>query len=172
MDQVKIGGFLKELRNEKRLTQEQLAEQIGVTRRSVSRWETGSNLPDLDILMELADFYQVELREILDGERKDAPMDAVLAETTLKVAEYSNEEKKRISTTVLAYLLVGIAALVVGTAMDFLALEDHFWVGFVEGACTGIQFWALMMGILFATGSLTKVQTFKRRLLGRKEMAE
>ena len=41
MDQVKIGGFLKELRNEKRLTQEQLAEQIGVTRRSVSRWETG-----------------------------------------------------------------------------------------------------------------------------------
>ena len=99
-------------------------------------------------------------------------MDAVLAETTLKVAEYSNEEKKRISTTVLAYLLVGIAALVVGTAMDFLALEDHFWVGFVEGACTGIQFWALMMGILFATGNLTKVQTFKRRLLGRKEMAE
>ena len=47
MDQQKIGGFLKELRLEKQMTQEQLAEQIGVSRRTVSRWETGNNLPDL-----------------------------------------------------------------------------------------------------------------------------
>lgn len=44
MNQIKIGGFLKELRKEKGLTQEQLAEQFNVSRRSVSRWETGSNL--------------------------------------------------------------------------------------------------------------------------------
>lgn len=172
MDQVKIGGFLKTLRTEKGLTQEQLAEQVGVTRRSVSRWETGSNLPDLDILMELADYYQVELRELLDGERKNAPMDPVLQETALKVAEYSNEEKKRITRTVLVYLMIGIAALMVNTALKFLAVEGNFWAGFVEGACTGIQFWALVMGILFATGSLTKVKAFKLRLLGRKDAAE
>lgn len=41
MDQQKIGGFLKELRQEKKMTQEQLAEQMGVSRRTVSRWETG-----------------------------------------------------------------------------------------------------------------------------------
>ena len=172
MDQVKIGGFLKTLRSEKGLTQEQLAEQVGVTRRSVSRWETGSNLPDLDVLMELADYYQVELRELLDGERKSEQMDPVLQETALKVAEYSNAEKKRITKTVLVYLMIGIAALIVSTAMKFLGLEEGFWVGFVEGGCTGILFWALMMGILFVTGSLTKVQSFKRRLLGKKEAAE
>ena len=58
MDQIKIGSFLKELRSGKGLTQEQLAEKLNVSRRSVSRWETGSNLPDLDLLIEMADFYQ------------------------------------------------------------------------------------------------------------------
>lgn len=69
MDQIKIGAFLRELRKEKGLTQEQLAEEFNVSRRSVSRWETGSNLPDLDLLLELADHYQVELRELLNGQR-------------------------------------------------------------------------------------------------------
>ena len=169
MDQIKIGSFLKALRNEKGLTQEHLAEVVNVSRRSVSRWETGSNLPDLDVLMELADYYNVELRELLDGERKSEQMDQVLKETALKVAEYSNEEKKRITTTVLVYLTIGIVALGVSTALKFVELEESFWPGFLDGACTGILFWALMMGVLYATGTLTKVQSFKRRLLGRKE---
>ena len=70
MDQKKVGSFLRELRKEKQLTQEQLAERFGVTNRSVSRWETGSNMPDLSILVELADFYDVDIRDIIDGERK------------------------------------------------------------------------------------------------------
>ena len=61
MDQQKIGQFLRECRKEKGITQEQLAEMLGVTNRSVSRWENGSNLPDLDILIEMADYYDVEL---------------------------------------------------------------------------------------------------------------
>ena len=70
MDQQKIGGFLKELRQEKQMTQEQLAEQMGVSRRTVSRWETGNNLPDLSVIIELADFYDVDLNEIFRGERR------------------------------------------------------------------------------------------------------
>ena len=62
MDQIRIGEFLKELRKEKGLTQEQLAEQFNVSRRSVSRWETGSNLPDLSIIVELAEFYDVDIK--------------------------------------------------------------------------------------------------------------
>ena len=64
MNQVKIGEFLKELRKEKGLTQ----EQFNVSRRSVSRWETGNNMPDLDTLIEMADYYEIDLRELLDGE--------------------------------------------------------------------------------------------------------
>ena len=66
----KIGGFLKLLRKEKELTQEQLAERFYVSSRTVSRWETGSNMPDLSVLIEIADFYQVDIREILDGKGK------------------------------------------------------------------------------------------------------
>ena len=61
MDQQKIGQFLRECRKEKGITQEQLAEMLGVTNRSVSRWENGSNLPDLDVLIDMADYYDVEL---------------------------------------------------------------------------------------------------------------
>lgn len=79
MNQQKIGTFLKELRNEKNLTQEQLAEKLGVSRRTVSRWETGSNMPDLDLLIEMADHYEVDLRELLDGERKSEKMNKCLS---------------------------------------------------------------------------------------------
>ena len=73
MDQQKIGTFLKQLRQEHQLTQENLAEIMCVTNRSVSRWENGVNLPDLPTLIQLADFYGVELRELLDGEPKVPP---------------------------------------------------------------------------------------------------
>ena len=66
MNQQRTGEFLKHLRKNKRLTQEQLAEHFFVSSRTVSRWETGSNMPDLDMLIELADFYDVDLREIID----------------------------------------------------------------------------------------------------------
>ncbi len=70
MDMKKIGGFLRRLRKEKGLTQEQLAEILFVSGRTVSRWETGTNMPDLSILILLAELYDVEIKEILDGERR------------------------------------------------------------------------------------------------------
>ena len=67
MDQQKIGAFLKVLRKQKGLTQEQIAEKFNVSSRTVSRWENGNNMPDLDVLIEISDFYEVDLRELLDG---------------------------------------------------------------------------------------------------------
>ena len=87
MDTKKIGAFLKQCRKEKNLTQEQLAEKFGVSSRTVSRWETGSNMPDLSILVELADYYDMDLKELLDGERSQ-PMNQEMRETLDKVADY------------------------------------------------------------------------------------
>lgn len=56
MDQVKIGNFLKKLRKEKGITQEQLAEILNVSGRTVSRWENGNNMPDISILVDIADY--------------------------------------------------------------------------------------------------------------------
>jgi transcriptional regulator with XRE-family HTH domain len=97
MNPKTIGLFLKQLRNEKRLTQEQLAEVLGVSGRTVSRWETGSNLPDLSILVQISEYYGVEIKEILNGERKSENMDQELKETLLKVADYTELEKKKVA---------------------------------------------------------------------------
>ena len=96
MDTMKIGEFLKELRKEKGLTQEQLAEILLVSGRTVSRWETGTNMPDLSVLIQMAEFYGVEIKEILDGERKSEIMDKELKETLSKVADYNKLEKKKV----------------------------------------------------------------------------
>ncbi|MBR6709153.1 MAG: helix-turn-helix transcriptional regulator [Clostridia bacterium] len=95
MNQQKMGAFLRSLRREKGLTQEQLAERFYVSSRTVSRWETGSNMPDVDMLIELADFYAVDIRELMDGERKSENMDKETKDTLKKVASYASEESNR-----------------------------------------------------------------------------
>lgn len=165
MDMLKIGRFLKELRNETGLAQETLAEKLGVSRRTVSRWETGTNMPDFDLLIEMSDLYKVDLREILDGERRGEHMDKEMKETVLQVAEYGNEEKKRITMMVRIYFIVGIVALIINGTMTVLELEESFWTGFIKGATIGLALVSMIMGIFYTTGTLEKVKAFKRRLL-------
>lgn len=93
MNQIKIGDFLRKLRHEKELTQIQLADILFVSNKSISRWEKGKGLPDIDILIELARFYGVSLEELLDGQRNE--MTDNVESTVLKVAELENEEKKK-----------------------------------------------------------------------------
>ena len=95
MDQKKIGKFLKRLRKEKGLTQEQLAERFYVSSKTVSRWETGSNMPDVGTLIDLADFYDVDIRELIDGERKSEMMDKKTKDILKKVAAYATEGEKK-----------------------------------------------------------------------------
>lgn len=114
IDQIKIGRFLRELRKEKGNTQEEIANLYGISSRSVSRWENGNNMPDLALLVELADYYQVDIKEIIDGERKSEKMNMETKETTnenetedirtngsetketlLKIADYADHQKRR-----------------------------------------------------------------------------
>lgn len=168
MDQNKVGSFIKELRKVKNLTQEQLAEEFSVSRRTVSRWETGNNMPDLDILIEMSDFFEVDLREILDGERKHEKMNEELRETVMKVAEYSNEGKKKMAKVTLIYFILGIISIVINQGMRFFDLPSTFWVGFLEGTTSGITLAAMILGVLYITGAMAKVREFKLRLLKRK----
>lgn len=69
MDTIKIGNFLAELRKEQNLTQEALGEKLGVTNKTVSRWENGNYLPPVEMLQELSILYAVSINEILCGER-------------------------------------------------------------------------------------------------------
>lgn len=168
MNQQKIGSFLKELRNGKKLTQEQLAEKLGVSRRTVSRWETGSNMPDLDILIEMTDYYEVDLRELLDGERKSGKMNRELEETVLKVADYSNEEKMKFTRRMHWIYLAAFVSFILFFVLWFTEPEDaSFWFGYAEGVSLGIPFAAVFAGALMTGKNAAKFLAFKKRILNR-----
>lgn len=95
MDLQKIGACLRDLRKEKGLTQEQLAERFNVSQRTVSRWETGSVTPDLDVLLQLADFYEVDLRALLNGERVNMKMTEETIETVRKAAVLTKQKENK-----------------------------------------------------------------------------
>ena len=113
MNLQKMGNLLRELRKEKGLTQEKLAEQFHVTGRTVSRWETGTNLPDIDILVSLSDFYNISLRDLIDGERKEHQVENQQKEALLKIAEYSKERERHLIRKIFLCTFIGIAAWIV-----------------------------------------------------------
>ncbi len=69
MDQIKIGKFIAALRKEKGMTQEQLGEKLGVTNKTVSRWENGNYMPDVEMLSLLSKEFGVTINELIGGER-------------------------------------------------------------------------------------------------------
>ena len=71
MDLKKTGALIAELRRQKNLTQRELAAQLGVTDKAISRWETGKGFPDVSILDRLANTLDVTITEIVNGERND-----------------------------------------------------------------------------------------------------
>lgn len=75
MNQIKIGEFLKELRKEKGLTQEQFAEQFNVSRWSVSRWETGQSVPESEKLIAISNYFDVSLDYLLKDENENESND-------------------------------------------------------------------------------------------------
>lgn len=162
MDQILIGSFLKELRKEKGLTQEEEAEIFSVSRRTVTRWETGNNMPDLSVLVEIANYYDVDLREIFEGTRKEKKMEKELEETVKQVAEYSNIEKTKAAKTVILYSIIGIVSLIINQILAFMNVEGTFWAGFFRGATAGLALCSSIISLLFVTGKLSKIQNTKR----------
>lgn len=69
MDQIKTGKFIATLRKEKELTQEQLGEKLGVTNKTISRWENGNYMPDIEMLSLLSKEFDVSINELISGER-------------------------------------------------------------------------------------------------------
>lgn len=159
MEQQKIGSFLKELRKEKNLTQEELAEKLNVSGRTVSRWETGSNMPDISMLVELAEFYDVSIPEIINGERESGTMKEKVKETALSLSDYAEAINKRIKMrlfwlTVAA--LIGIIAFVVieATGLD----TPNSIYERVASAGLGLSFGILIVIAMYLSGILGRIK--------------
>ena len=165
MDQKKIGGFLKELRKEKGVTQEQLAEQFNVSNRTISRWENGNNMPDLDILIEISDYYEVDLREILNGERKSENMDKEMKETVLQAVDYTNTEAERYNKRVRLCNAIAMGLFLLYTIIkDTVVYADYSVVKAVIDILQGLAIGMLLAGLIMSSRYGAKVRAFKQRI--------
>lgn len=167
MDQKKIGSLLKELRKEKGLTQEQFAEIVNVSNRTVSRWENGNNMPDLDILIQISDYYEINLRELLDGERKSDNMNKELEDTVLKVADYTNSETERYTKRIFWLLLIGAVLWFASQLISHTSLIENDVMSAISEFSMGAASGMLICGIISTSCYGRRIRAFKQRLLKR-----
>lgn len=166
MDQTKVGGFLKELRKEKGITQEQFAEALGVSGRTVSRWETGNNMPDISILVDIADFYDVSIPEIINGERKSEIMDEQERKVADSMADYATAEKEKIFKEMRIQSIMGACALLVYMILhETGAYMINDVLGNIAIYCETLVFVSVILMAVYSTNALSKLRNRSRKLL-------
>lgn len=124
MDIQKIGKFLAQLRKECGLTQEQLGEKLGVTNKTVSRWENGNYLPPVEMLQVLSDLYGLTINEILSGQR-------------LSQMDYQQKAEENLKA------MVSNSLFTLDEKIDFIKRKwkkDHF----SEGICARVLIFVLL----------------------------
>lgn len=126
MNQDKIGKFIAYCRKNKNLTQQQLAEKIGVSNRSVSKWENGKCMPDLSLFKPLCELLDITINELLSGEKiENNDYTNKLENNILKTIEYSNSKNKKINNTLgIGLLLFGF--LIIITAIAIFPIESSW----------------------------------------------
>lgn len=163
MDQKQIGSFLKQLRKEKGITQEQFAEKLNVSGRTVSRWETGSNMPDISLLVVIAEFFDVSIPEIINGERKSKTMKEV-NEVAEMLSDYAETEKALLLKKARIISVVGLVSLLAGLIMETISSDSMIPVyECVKGIYFGLSVGALIAMVLYTTGTLAKIKENKSK---------
>lgn len=128
MDMQKIGSFLTQMRKEKNLTQEKLGEKLGVTNKTISRWENGNYLPPVEMLQILSKLYGVSINDILSGERLNDTNYKENAEEYI-VADLIKKQKDAKQRIVLS-IIVSTITILSGVAITLLGsiLSSTIWL--------------------------------------------
>ena len=113
INQEVIGSFIAKCRKEKGLTQMQLAEKLNITNRAVSKWETGKSIPDISVMPELCEIFDITVNELLSGERIDKEDYVMKAENNFLQMFNNNKGKQRLAIM----QLVGDGLLVCGLVL-------------------------------------------------------
>lgn len=129
MEQEKIGKFILELRKEKNMTQQELADKIGVTDRAISKWENGRGMPDLSLMKPLCKELGITINELLSGEKIDKKdYQEKLEENILNTIDYSDKRIKKnnkLFKIVICTIIVVIASLVLMFFIDVRMMNQN-----------------------------------------------
>ena len=131
MDIEKIGQFIKELRKEKNISQNELSEEIHVTRQAISAWENGKAVPDSDVLLILSSYFNVSINEILLGKRLTS--DEGLENLTLQLIDDHNKKIRKIKKLIISLSTTIILSLVIFLGYYFINNYNSIKVYKVNG---------------------------------------
>ena len=113
MDNEKFGNFIKSLRKEKKLTQKELGEKLNITDKAISKWERGLSFPDIAMLNSLASFFEIDVSELLNGEKgikKEVDIEKVIEEA---IENYKNLAEKRQIKIKKIKKIIGIISIII-----------------------------------------------------------
>ena len=139
MDLIKIGKFIAEKRKDKNLTQEELAEKLYITDRAVSKWERGLSLPDADKMLDLCSILDINVNELLNGEKID--MKDYNKKTEELLVELAKQEEQRNKKMMLDMWVLTITTLIFYIGITMLAaytLGEGTTFGIIVGISTVI----------------------------------
>lgn len=142
MDQIAIGKFIFKKRKERNLTQEQLAERLGVSNKTISKWETGKCMPDYAIMEPLCQELNITATELLDGEEKSIyPYDHQRILQMMKEARDLKNKKFMLIGIVIS--LSGITFLIFSQFIGGTEIQEM-----LSGFAFGISFPFMLLGII------------------------
>lgn len=122
MDQIKIGKFIAQMRKEQSYTQRQLADILGISDKTVSKWETGNGLPEVSLMLPLCNSLHINVNELLSGERlADSEYKNKAEENMMKLIEEREESKKKIILSMIVCFLTilsGVTLFVLSGALE------------------------------------------------------
>ncbi len=138
MDQERIGKWIALLRKEKKLTQEQLAERLGVSNRSVSRWENGRSMPDFSLLWDIAGELDVTVSELLNGKRMEKEANTEVLGSMNVLLAWSGREKQNKAKKLGGYFGTGLVCLLLALGQSQFGILSVLFSDGVDGLLTGI----------------------------------
>jgi len=126
MNQQKIGNFILELRKEKNMTQQELADKIGVTDKAISKWENGRGMPDLSLMKPLCNALGITINDLLSGEKIDKKdYQDKLEENILNTINYTNKKLDNSRNQIGIFLLI-VGFLIILTAVAIFPSESSW----------------------------------------------
>ena len=128
MDQIKIGKFILNCRKKKSLTQEQLAEKLGVTSKSISRWENGNTMPDYSSLKDLCNELDINVNELLSGEKiKGNDYMNKSEENLIKLRKQIDKRKKILTIISYVFIAIIIIVFILNIVLNRIFPDDRHW---------------------------------------------
>ena len=154
MDQIAIGKFIAQKRKEQNLTQEQLAERLGVSNKTISKWETAKCMPDYAVVKKLCEELKVTISELMDGEENDEKSVRVYdEEQILDLLRRTQElEKQKVMLTGAILIVMGIPFQALSHTLGGSNVKDFF-----AGLLLGLSIVEMLTGVyVIAKGSKRK----------------